>query len=118
MNRVPVRLGPLALLLTVIAICMSTLGVLSAADAAADLRLAERYAETVRIRYALEEEGQRFVQAYDHGETAENEQTFARSGYTLTVVLQKQADSTAVQEWKLRRDWEENTEMDDLWTGE
>ena len=57
MNRIPIRLGPLALLLTVIAICVSSLGVLSVADAAADLRLAERYAETVRIRYELEEKG-------------------------------------------------------------
>lgn len=114
MNRIPIRLGPLALLLTVIAICVSSLGVLSVADAAADLRLAERYAETVRIRYELEEKGQRFLQEAAAGTSADTERQFHQEGYTLTVVL----DDGEPVEWKLRKDWEENTEMDDLWMGE
>ena len=38
MKRINMHLGPLALLLTVIALCMSTLGVLSVSNAYADKR--------------------------------------------------------------------------------
>ena len=53
MNQVPVKLGPLALLLTVISICLTTLAILTFSTARADGRLAERYAETVTLRYEL-----------------------------------------------------------------
>ena len=62
-NRTPIRLLPLALLLTVISICLTVLAILTFSTAGADLRLAEKYAETVRTRYELEIEGQEFLQA-------------------------------------------------------
>ena len=62
MRHIPIKLGPLALLLTVISICMTTLGVLAFATARADWNLAQKYADTVQTRYALEAEGQRFLQ--------------------------------------------------------
>ena len=52
-NRTPIRLLPLALLLTVISICLTVLAILTFSTAGADLRLAEKYAETVRTRYEL-----------------------------------------------------------------
>ena len=73
MKRISIHLGPLALLLTVITICMSTLGVLSVSNASADDRLAQRYAETIRIRYELEEQGQRYLKEVNNG-TASPEQ--------------------------------------------
>lgn len=65
MNQVPIKLGPLALLLTIISICLTTLSILTFTTAGADLRLADKYAETVRIRYDLEREGQTFLQEAD-----------------------------------------------------
>ena len=59
MNTGRLRLGMLSILMTVIVICMSVLSLLSYATSLADLRLARRYAETVRIRYELEEEDER-----------------------------------------------------------
>ena len=44
----PIKLGPLALLLTVITICLTTLAILTLTTARADLRLAEKYAERFR----------------------------------------------------------------------
>lgn len=62
MNQVPIRLGPLALLLTIISICLTTLSILTYTTSGADLRLAEKYADTVRVRYELEAQGQAFLQ--------------------------------------------------------
>ena len=61
MRKTPVKLGPLALLLTVISICLTTLAVLTFTTARADRSLAEKYADTVAVRYGLEAEGQRFL---------------------------------------------------------
>ena len=118
MNRIPIRLGPLALLLTVISICMTTLGVLSTADAGADMRLAQRYADTVRIRYELEEDGQKSLRDADKGTETDTEKTFEREGYTLTVSLKRDGGSYVPELWKLRREWEEHTGIDDLWQGD
>ena len=54
-GRMPVKLGPLALLLTVISICLTTMAILTFATARADRRLAEKYAATVRLRYELDQ---------------------------------------------------------------
>ena len=75
MKDVPVKLGPLALLLTVISICMTTLAILAFSTASADHSLAEKYAQTVRERYALEAKGQRFL-----GETGDE---LAQGYFTL-----------------------------------
>ena len=60
MHQVPIKLGPLALLLTIISICLTTLSILTCTTSGADLRLAQKYAETVQTRYSLEREGQAF----------------------------------------------------------
>ena len=61
MRHIPIKLGPLALLLAVISICMTTLGILTFTTAGADLVMAEKYAATVRNRYELEYQGQSFL---------------------------------------------------------
>ena len=61
MKQVPIKLGPLALLLTVISICLTVLAILSFTTARADLRLAEKYAQTVSERYQLEISGQELL---------------------------------------------------------
>ena len=71
MKHVPVKLGPLALLLAVISICLTTLGILTFTTARADLRLAEKYASTVRTRYELERRGQEFLQELSETDPAD-----------------------------------------------
>jgi len=118
MKRVTMHLGPLALLLTVIAICMSTLGVLSVSNAYADKRLSDRYAETVRIRYELEEQGQQYLREVNAGTVSPEEEKVFRSGdYTLTILLEQKDGDYVPSLWKIRRDWEEQTEINDLWMG-
>ena len=128
MNEVPVKLGPLALLLAVISICMTTLAILTFSTGMADRSLAEKYAGTVRERYDLEREGQTFLSEISddldqglfvlpdadgliHHEITEGTATLSiairptgRSGFT-------------VADWRLERKWEEDTAMGNLWDG-
>ena len=67
MNRAPIRLGPLAILLTVISICLTILAILTFTTARADLRLAEKYAETVQARAALDREGKEYLSRLNAG---------------------------------------------------
>ena len=71
MKQIPIKLGPLTLLLTVISICLTVLAILSFTTARADLRLAEKYADTVRSRYALEKQGQAFRQELSETDPAD-----------------------------------------------
>lgn len=135
MNQVPIRLGPLALLLTIISICLTTLSILAFSTSRADLRLAEKYAETVRIRYELEQEGQAFLQEAD--ETVSSglplnamfdvsprpgggvSRTFEQDGTVLSVTLGPSAGTGyTVQEWTIVRQWEEDNSIGNIWSGE
>ena len=71
MKQVPIKLGPLALLLAVVSICLTTLAILTFATARADLRLAEKYADTVSTRYALERQGQEFLRELSETDRAD-----------------------------------------------
>ncbi len=129
MKHVPVKLGPLALLLAVVAICLTILAILSFTTGQADLRLAQRYADTVTERYALEAEGQQYVAIVNEGKAPESGQdeisgtlgslVQETGALHLDFVLKKNArgkyDITA---WKFIRDWEEDTSLDNIWTGE
>ena len=119
MRNTPMRLGLLALLLSVIAICLSTLAVLSVASSSADMRLAERFADSVSTRYELEEEGQRYLQEMNRN-VSEDEvsKEFSRNGFTLSVTLQKNEDRYEIKLWKIKKQWEESTKIDNLWKGE
>ncbi len=121
MKHIPVRLGPLALLLTVITICLSVLAMLACANSAADMRLSERYADAVKTRYLLEQDGQEFLQEVAGRQPQAGEilqESFQRDGYTLTVELTAEGDRYKVSEWKISKDWQPDTTIDDLWQGE
>jgi hypothetical protein len=60
-----IRLGPIAIFLTIVAIVLSTLAVLTAATAGADKVMAERFASVTQIRYELESEGEQYLQKID-----------------------------------------------------
>ena len=129
MKHIPMKLGPLALLLAVIAICLTALAILSFTTGQADLRLAERYAQTVQERYALEAEGQQLVAAVSEGRapvsgqpeisgtlgSALEETGQLQLQYTLKKNAKGSYDITA---WRFIRDWEEDTELDNIWTGD
>lgn len=125
MNQTPVRLGPLALLLTVISICVTTLSVLVYTTARADAALAEKYAETVKIRYALEEEGQRYlcdlergtVTAADPDGTAAVTRTFEKDGTRLHIAMEPDGDRMKVTSWRFEKEWTEDTDIGNLWDG-
>ena len=125
MKHVPIRLGPLALLLAVISICLTILAVLSFTPGQADLRLAQRYADTVTERYALEAEGQAFLADVCRGNDLQSglptvsETIEGENGLSLHIELKQNArGSYGITAWKFLRDWEEHTDLDNIWTGE
>ena len=124
MNELPVRLGPLALLLTVVSICLTTLCVLTVTTAQADLRLSEKYAKTVQERYELEAEGQRELAALREGKSLlleEPDGTFRleleQDNAKLTALFRKDGDGYEVVSWRHERAWTENDSIGELWGG-
>lgn len=131
MKSTPVRLGPLALLMTVVSICLTILSILTLTTAGADLRLAEKYADSTKTKYALEAQGQEFLRDTDdaladgrdpasldgvkrssNGYTRE----IKKDGYTLTVSFTAEGGSYEITDWKLTKEWEENTDIN-VWSG-
>lgn len=128
MKRIPVRLGPLALLLTVVAICVTVLGLLTFTTARGDLAMAERYAATVQVRYRLEAQGQAFLRdleespealaALEQDESGACWQTFQEGDVSLRVTLMPQGEGFQVVGWQFSQEWEPQEELGGLWPGE
>ena len=130
-----IRLGPIAVFLAVVAVVLSTLAVLTVATTNADKVLADRFAGATQTRYALEAEGERFLQQYDEqtskgrisaedlgaekvtgaGYTKEIE----KDGYTLkiTVTEPDASGSWDVTEWKVIKDWNADDPYQNIWQG-
>ena len=126
MNKAPIRLGPLALLLTVVSICLTILAILTFTTARADLRLAEKYALTVRERYALEKEGQEYLAALNAGRADAPEAgedrvlrcELERGGYRLHISLLPDGEGGyELVSWRQEKDWEQKDTIDNLWSG-
>ena len=126
MRETPIRLGPLALLLTVISICLTILGILTFTTARADLRLAENYAETVQSRCALERDGQEFLSRLARGEETPGEPDengiyrtdLERDGFLLHIGLTPDgAGGYDVVSWRQEKEWEQDDTIDNLWSG-
>ena len=132
MKHIPIRLGPLALLLTVISICMTTLSILAFSTGRADLSLATKYADTVRSRYELEAQGASFLkeaqEAADKGiELADlTDTTTDEEGVTwkriegeevsLSIGLVPNEESGyEVVSWRVEKPWDAETSIDNLW---
>ena len=126
MKQVPIKLGPLALLLTVISICLTVLSILNLTTARADLRLAEKYAETVSTRYALEVEGQELLRELQDSDPALLDMTrdaagrwhadLERDGAHLRIAVKKAGDGWQVVEWRQEKEWQEDTSLN-VWGG-
>ena len=126
MKQVPVRLGPLALLLTMISICLTILAILTFTTARADLRLAEKYAATVQARYALEVQGQEYLNRLTSGlETAPEADadgvcrvTLERDGTMLHIGLVPDgAGGYETVLWRHEKEWAQDEILDNLWGG-
>jgi KaiC/GvpD/RAD55 family RecA-like ATPase len=133
MRRVPIKLGPLALLLTVISICLTTMAILHFVTARADSRLTEKYAETVESRYRLEAEGQSFLRDLDRAlhsgnsafldELQGDEQNvlvkrLELDDTSLEIRVRLAGETWQVEEWRIVKDWSEDMSMGDLWPGQ
>lgn len=133
MRHIPIKLGPLALLLAVISICMTTLGILAFATARADWSLAEAYADTVRIRYGLEAQGQQFLctaqemvlsgtglEGLPDTETDEAGvvwKVLTEGEYGLRIGIAADGDTgIRVVAWRMEKEWELDEDMN-LWDG-
>ena len=131
MKQVPIKLGPLTLLLTVISICLTTLAILNFTTARADLRLAERFADTVQARYALEAEGQEYLREMDQlspqAAEAMQRREADEDGVIWHVLEQGDAhlriglrwDNGVMQvvSWRQEKDWAQDELIDNLWSG-
>ena len=113
MKQIPIKLGPLALLLTVICICLTTLAVLAFATARADQRLAAKSAETVSTRYQLEIQGQEFMKELSETDPADYSlMDLERIGFRPSA-----AGHVRIVSWRMEKDWAEDDSLGDLWDG-
>lgn len=130
-----IRLGPVAIFLAVVAVVLTTLAVLTTATSNADKAMAERFAHVTEIRYALEDEGQKYIQTVDEGaaagdvtaagldaEETENgmiKKTIEKEGYVLTIVITDPgADGKYdIKEWKMTRMWNAEDPFQNVWQG-
>ncbi len=129
MKNGSIKLGPLALLLAVISICLTALAILTVSTARADLRLAEKYAQTVTLRCALEVRGQELISELgsdpeaalaDWERDAEGRcwKTLEQDGARLTIGLEQRSDgSYEVVAWAQDKAWVRDTHIDNLWKG-
>lgn len=126
MSKAPIRLGPLALLLTVISICLAILAILTFTTARADLRLAEKYADTVQARYALERQGQEYLERLCTGRVPAPEAdedgvlrtTLEHGGYLLHIGLKPDGNGGyEIVSWRQEKPWEQKETIDNLWSG-
>ncbi len=132
MNHTP-KLGPLALLLTVISICLTIMSILSYTTAGADMRLAEKYADTVSERYALEIKGQELLESADAvissggvpagfsvSDTDGREYFADLKEGDLNLRIGIRTDGSGDYEiisWKYEHDWVQDTRIGNLWSG-
>ena len=128
------RLGPIAVFLTVVTIILTTLATLTIATSRADAVLAERFATMTAIRYSLEKEGNEFLyevtQKLENGASLNSISDLNRSddgmyeykaekdGYELKIRLVPEgSDSFSIEEWKITKIWNEEELSQDIWLG-
>ena len=131
MHQIPIKLGPLALLLTVISICLTTLSILTFTTASADMRLAQRFAQTVQERYALEIKGQEYINEAEKS-LAEGdniwltelrrradgsyEQVLEEGDTKLTIRFYVVGSEIQVNAWQMIKGWQEDDSLN-VWQG-
>ena len=128
-----IRLGPVAVFLTVITIVLSTLAVLTLASSNADVVMAERFAGVTQVRYELESEGYRFMQKVDeaiesgrspasvagvsYDGSGEYEYSLEQDGYRLDIIIRPEGSGIEIVKWKITKIWVEDDPYKDIWAG-
>ena len=132
MKQVPIRLGPAALLLTVITICLTVMAILTISTAGADKTMADKFADSARVRCSLEKNGQLFLQEADRtlasggkltdlpdAKAAEDapkgsvEKTIQEEDYHLTIRLEPAGKNDyTITGWTLDKDRQEPADLD------
>ena len=123
-----IRLGPLALLLTVICICMTVLAILTFTTAGADLRVARNYADTVSARAELDNEGEELLAKLENGAEALEMGFSGGSDGVLEKILEKGElrlkigilqdtgkNRWTVVKWEHSRNWQPDEDIGKLW---
>ena len=126
------RLGPLAIFLTIVAMVITTLAVLTVATSNADMTMAKRFADITQVRYGLEAQGEEFLsyaEMYAQGtepaelmegvtETENGYEYVAESeGYRLEVAVARSDGGIEVTKWKLTKIWNADDPMNSIWHG-
>ena len=111
MNHAPVKLGPLALLLTVISICLTILSILTYTTAGADDRLAQRYAQTTTERYELEIAGQEALAEFPAGFEANAEYDNLLASQTGAEVTEETDDNLLASQTETEATGETNDNL-------
>lgn len=128
------RLGPVAVFLTIVAVILTTLATLTIATSRADVVLAERFAEMTQIRYSLEAQGSEFLSSLaeelEAGASLSSiselnrkadgifEYKAERDGYELVIRLtESYEDLYNIREWKITKVWEEEDLNQGIWAG-
>ena len=130
-----IRLGPIAIFLTVIAAVLATLAMLTVATSRADAVMAERFAKVTSIRYELETDGNRFLQQINSGlqsgaplelpdgaEQIDNgnvHYSIEKEGYHLDVevAVSPDSDTCKVTDWKITKIWKGADPLENIWPG-
>lgn len=129
MNQIPIKIGPLALLLTVITICLTVMAILTFTTARADLTMAQKYAGSAQTRYELTQQGQEFLaqadetiavgmplSGMDDVKPTRNgiSKVLEKDGYKLTITLADSGSTYKVSSWRLEKEWSEDTTLN-IW---
>ena len=123
------RLGPIAVFLTIVAMVITTLALLTVATSNADRVMAGRFANITQTRYELEAGGERFLAGAAAGdvsgivgaEGADGEYSYTeeKDGYRIEVTVSgtDEDGSPIITKWKLSRIWQSSDPIDNIWQG-
>jgi len=137
-----IRLGPIAIFMTIVVIVLATLSVLTTATTNADKVMAQRFADITKARYELEAKGEKFIQQYDEQAQSgkidlkklgvgqsddEYVKNIKNKGYILEIRIRPQRSSVSpgsknkryeITLWKLSKEWNADDPYSNVWKGE
>lgn len=128
------RLGPLAIFLTVVAMVIITMALLTLATSNADMTMAGRFASVTQTRYKLEADGELFMSEaaagadFGDGYAADKEIKKTDTGYEFYEELNGYSITVSIKEpdaggnfdilgWKVSKLWNYKDPVNDIWPG-
>lgn len=119
MNKL-IRTSTTLILLLVTLLCVIVLLVLNLSVATANMRMADRYAETVEYQYELETEGQIWLSEVDGQIDSDIHKMIGDENKRhLLITIEKDENSKYdITEWKMESPKIKEETLDNLWEGE